>query len=70
MFFEEGTRGGIFYISNRYSQPNNKYLKSHDPKQKSKHYRLDVNNLYVYAMSKFLPTNGFKWINPIKFDLN
>ena len=21
-------------------------------------------------MSKFLPTDGFKWINPTKFDLN
>ena len=21
-------------------------------------------------MSKFLPTNGFKWIDPIEFDLN
>ena len=22
------------------------------------------------AMSKFLPTSGFKWIDPIEFDLN
>ena len=33
MFFNKGTRGGIFYISNRYSKANNKYLKSCDPKQ-------------------------------------
>ena len=25
---------------------------------------LDANNLYVYAMYKFLPTSGFKWIDP------
>ena len=29
-----------------------------------------MNNLYGYAMSKFLPTRGFKWIDPKEFDLN
>ena len=71
IFFEKGTRGGISYISNRYSKANNKYLKSYDPKQESKHIiYLDANNLYGYAMSKFLPTSGFKWIDPKEFDLN
>ena len=37
-FFEESTSGGISYISNRYSKVNNKYLKSHDLKQKIKVY--------------------------------
>ena len=61
IFFEKGTRGGISYISHRYSKANNKYLKSYDPKQESKYIiYLDANNLYCYAMSKFLPTNGFK----------
>ena len=61
IFFEKGTRGGISYISNRYSKVNNKYLKSYDSKQESKPIiYLDTNNLYGYAMPKFLPTSGFK----------
>ena len=47
--FENGTTDGVFYISNRYSKANNKYLKSYDPKQGSKH---------SYSISKFLPTSG------------
>ena len=31
IFFQESTRGGISYISNKYKKANNKYLKSHDP---------------------------------------
>ena len=55
IFFEKGMRGGVSYISNRYSKSNNRYLKSYDPKQESKHIMwLDPNNLYGYAMSKFL----------------
>ena len=64
ILFEKGTRGGISYISNRYSKPKNKYLKSYDPKQESKHtIYFDINNLYGSAMSKFLPIWGFKWID-------
>ena len=47
IFFEEGTKDGISYISNRYSKVSNIYLKSYDPKQESKHIIfLDANNLY------------------------
>ena len=46
IFFEKGTRGGVSFISNRYSKANNKYLKSYDSKQESKHITyLDANNL-------------------------
>ena len=37
IFFEKTARGGVFYISNRYSKANSKYLKSYDPKQESKY---------------------------------
>ena len=50
---------------------NNKYLKSYDPKQESKHIiYLDTNSLHGYAMSKILPTSGFKWIDAEEFDLH
>ena len=55
-------RGGVSYSSKRYSKANNKYLKSYDPKQESKHIiYLDTNNVNGYLMSTFLPTNSFKW---------
>ena len=71
IFFYKGTRCGISYIYNKYSKANNKYSKSYDPKQESKHIiYLDANNLYGYAMSKFLLTIRFKWIDLKEFDLN
>ena len=37
---------------------------------KNQNIYLDVNNLYSYAMSKFLSPSGFKWIYPKVFNLN
>ena len=45
----------FFYISKISSKASNKCLKYFDPKQESKHViYLDANNLYGYAISKFL----------------
>ena len=41
MFFENGMRGGVSYVPNRYSKAKNKYFKSYDPKQES--------NIYTYT---------------------
>ena len=63
-------RGGVSYISNRYSKANNRYLKSYNPKQELKPIiYLDENNLYCYSVFKLLPTSGFKWIDLQEFDL-
>ena len=71
IFFEKGMRGRVSHISNRYSKVNNKYLKSYDPKQELKLIiYIDANNLYGYAMSKFLPASGFKWIDIKEFHLD
>ena len=65
--FEKGRKCRISCISDRYSKASNKYLKSDDPKQESKHRYSDINNLYGYAMLKFLPTwtHLFKWIDSL-----
>ena len=57
-------------MSKRYSKTKNKYLKSYDAKHESKHIHLDANNLYDYAIFKFLPTSRFKQLDPKVFELN
>ena len=52
-------------ISTRYGKANNKFMQGYDPSLISKYIAyLDANNLYGWAMSKKLPTHGFKWMSP------
>ena len=60
---EKGWRGGIFYIAKIWRDSNNKYMKNYDPKKPSKFITyLDMNNLYGWAMSSYLPYGRFKWL--------
>ena len=70
LMVEDGKRGGISMITNRYSKANNKYMASYDESKPSKYIiYLDANNLYGWAMCQSLPTGNFKWIeNPEEFD--
>ena len=64
IFFGKCMRDGVSYISKRYSKVSNRYLQFDDPKLESKHLiYFDANNLYDHAMSNFIPTIGFKWVD-------
>ena len=42
-------------------------MKSYNNNEESSYIQyLDANNLYGWAMSKKLPTNGFKWLNTLE----
>ena len=63
LFVEEGIRGGISMISNRYSKANNPYVPDYDATQDNNYIiYLDANNLYGWAMSQPLPTHDFAWL--------
>ena len=71
LFIEKGLRGGISYIAKRYAKANNEYLDDYDPKTPSTLISyLDMNNLYVWAVSEYLTYGRFKWLKNIdKFDI-
>ena len=57
-FVEKGLRGGISYISKRFSETNNKYMKNYDPTKESKYIiDFDANNLYGWGISRYLDQN-------------
>ena len=63
LFIEEGLRGRISMISNRFSKANNPYVPDYDPTQENFCVMyFDANNLYGWAMSQSLPTGEFDWL--------
>ena len=69
-FLEKGLRGGVSYIAKRHAKANNKYTEDYDPKKLSTIIvYLDMNNLYVWEMSKCLPYGRLEWLKNIdEFD--
>ena len=61
-FIEKGMRGGIRYVSKKYSKANNKYCPDYDKNKPEKHIAYFDMNLYGKAMSEYLSYGGFKWI--------
>ena len=69
LIVEEGIRGGICHSIQQYAKANDKYMKSYNNNEESSYIKyLDANNLYGWAMSKKLPTNGFKWLDSNKIN--
>ena len=59
LFFEKGIRGGISYISKRYSKSNDDIDIMY----------WDMNNLYGWTMGcNYPPYGGFKWLNKNEID--
>ena len=61
LFIEKGLRGRIYYIAQRYAKANNKYMNGYDSKKPSTFITyLDMNNLYGWGLSSYLPYGRFK----------
>ena len=63
LFIEKGMRGGILYIAKRHSKANNKYVNNYDSTKENIFIMyFDVNNLYGWEMTQYLPYGNFKWM--------
>ena len=63
LFIKKRLRRGISYIAERYAKANDKYMNNYDLKKPSTFINyLDMNNLYGWKMSKYLPYEEFEWL--------
>ncbi|XP_060527092.1 uncharacterized protein LOC132702478 isoform X2 [Cylas formicarius] len=60
-FLKYGIRGGVSQCSVRKAAANNKFLPNYDP-SKPISYVMYATNLYGAAMSQYLPTGNFEWL--------
>ena len=64
LFIEKGLRGGISMASKRYAKANNPLVEGYEPEKPNIHISsYDANNFYGWAMSQYLPTSGFRWVD-------
>ena len=59
LMIEVGIRGGMCQSLHRYGKANNKYMKNYNRSIESSYL------MYLDAVSKKLPVNGFKWENDL-----
>ena len=66
LFIEKGTRGGVSYITKIYTKANNKYMSDCGSNKQSTFITyLDKNNLYGWAMSRYLPYGECEWLKDV-----
>ena len=66
LMIEKGIWGGVCQATHRYAKGYNKYMKNYDKNIESLYIEyLQANNLYWWAMSEKLSTNGFKWVEDL-----
>ena len=66
LFIEKRSRRGISYIAKRNTKANNKYMNDYDSKKPSKFLTYqDINNIYGWGLSTYLPYGGFKWLKNV-----
>ncbi|GJQ87763.1 hypothetical protein Trydic_g14174 [Trypoxylus dichotomus] len=72
MFLERGIRGGMTQCSARHARANNKYMPDYNPSLPSTYLMYyDINAMYSWAMSQYLPSGGLKWVEDVdNFNLN
>lgn len=62
-FIKKSIRGGLSQCSQHYAVANNKYIDNYDQNLPSNYLiYLDANNLYGWAMEKYLPYDNFVWL--------
>ena len=61
LIFASGMRGGVWTVSTRYAKGNNPSVGAEYESNRASSYfiYLDANNLYGWAMSRFLPSGHF-----------
>ena len=63
MFIDKSLLGGISAVLNPYARANNPQCPDYNPELPLNTIMyVDANNLYGWAMSLFLPTGGFEWV--------
>ena len=72
LFIGKGLKGGIPCIAKRYAKASKKYVKNYNSTKPSKFISyFDMNNLYGWGMSQYIPHGGFKWLKNVdNFDVN
>ena len=54
-------------VSKRHAKANNPLVEGYDPEKPRSHILYpDANSLYGWAMSQYLPTGGFRWVELAK----